>query len=275
MLALKKILLHLLGVPAYLQLLSRAFLRLFFLGLLKKSYADVYFLNKIVKKGDTCIDIGANLGYYTIPLGVLVGKTGKVIAVEPVALFNRILKKNIDAYQLQHICEILPIALGETDKGMVKMGTPEVEGIFRHGYTKIIEQNQAAEKEYKFLEIYEVPLRRPETVFSNLKKLDFIKCDVEGYEIHILPHFVSILQQFKPIVQVEIVSYDNKARIFPLFTEMDYQICILQQNQLEIIDIEATFTQSHLNYYFIPPQKLHQFFDQKTIDSILSPAAAV
>ncbi|MEM1051509.1 MAG: FkbM family methyltransferase, partial [Pseudomonadota bacterium] len=46
-----------------------------------------YWLSKhfarVINKGDTILDIGANLGYYSILAGALTGKHGRVVAVEP------------------------------------------------------------------------------------------------------------------------------------------------------------------------------------------------
>ena len=44
---------------------------------------EMEFIKEEVKEGDACIDVGANIGYYTLNLAKLVGDTGKVFSFEP------------------------------------------------------------------------------------------------------------------------------------------------------------------------------------------------
>src|SRR5689334_16415618 len=102
----KAYLFRLLGEEKYLKLLNRGFFFMYRTGLLKsnKDYAYHYFAKQLIRPGDTVVDIGANLGYYTKLFSEWVGNNGKVIAIEPVPLYNRIIKwacsgrKNIELY---------------------------------------------------------------------------------------------------------------------------------------------------------------------------------
>ncbi len=44
---------------------------------------DVRLLRQLVGPGDTVIDVGANIGHYTLQLASLVGSRGQVLAIEP------------------------------------------------------------------------------------------------------------------------------------------------------------------------------------------------
>src|SRR5690606_1920695 len=50
-------------------------------------------LSRIVKDGDTCIDVGAHLGYFSILMSALAGGRGQTLAVEPNPAIASLLRK--------------------------------------------------------------------------------------------------------------------------------------------------------------------------------------
>ena len=75
----------------------------------RKLFQDPYkILSPYVKKGFTIIDIGPGMGYFTIPLLKLVGKNGKVIAVDIqetmlMALKRRAIRSGVNANLITHL----------------------------------------------------------------------------------------------------------------------------------------------------------------------------
>jgi FkbM family methyltransferase len=58
--------------------------------------ATTNLFKKVVKEGDVVIDLGANIGYFTLLAAKLVGPTGKVFAFEPEPKNFSYLKKNVE-----------------------------------------------------------------------------------------------------------------------------------------------------------------------------------
>ncbi|MBK7108677.1 MAG: FkbM family methyltransferase [Bacteroidetes bacterium] len=113
----------------YLLILSKLYFISYRLGILKfsKAYTYHYALKQFIKSGDTVIDIGANLGYYSVLFSRWVKSLGKVFAVEPVIPVFNTLKKNTSG--LGNIT-LLNFALGDENKS-IRMANESKE---KYGY---------------------------------------------------------------------------------------------------------------------------------------------
>lgn len=212
-----KLLYRLLPLEGYLRVVSGLFFLWQRLGIGRRSEAleYVYHLEKLVAKGDHCLDIGANLGYYTRTLSRLVGPEGFVHAVEPMAPTRRVLEKNVRRHN-QNI-KIYPYALGECDRKVVMANDSAREaGYLGTGQNFVKEQPTACEVECA------AEMRRGSELFGNLPRLDFIKCDIEGYEWQVMQEMRPVLEKYRPTVLIE-TGGENRPRIISLFEELGYR----------------------------------------------------
>lgn len=65
-------------------------------------------------------------------------------------------------------------------------------------------------------------MRRGSELFAGLERLDFVKCDVEGYELIVMHELRPLLERFRPTVLIE-TGGENRPQIIELFTELDYK----------------------------------------------------
>ncbi len=244
-----KLLYRALPLEHYLRVVSKLFFIVRRLGWGRRTPAMEYVhaLTGIVKRGDVCIDAGANLGYYTRTLARLVGPQGKVYAVEPMPPVLAVLRRNVR--RCANV-EILPYALGETD-GTVRMANDTVRtaGYFGTGRNVIKEavQGTATERQGRptekrrpqpknpAVQEYTAEMRRGSRLFAECERVDFIKCDVEGYELHILRDLRPLLERFHPQVLVE-TGGENRPQVVALFRELGYEGRTLERGRWTPLD---------------------------------------
>ena len=202
---LHKILYRTLPLEGYLRAVSRLFFISYRLGLGRRSAATeyVYHLPRLAKAGDTAIDIGANLGYYARPLSEIVGTAGRVHAVEPVPVVCRVLRRNLRGCRN---VEILDCALGAENKE-ITMSNDSARETGYLGTGRNFVGDAAGEGAVTFT----ARMRRGSELFAGLERLDFVKCDVEGYELIVMRE-----------LRIE-TGGENRPQIIELFTELGYR----------------------------------------------------
>lgn len=156
--------------------------------------AELNFVSQYLRPGDGAMDIGANVGIFSVVMGATVGAQGRVFAFEPVASNVLRLEKNLRKNALGNV-KIFPLALGASDGEMqLRMATDpayaslrEVEGGLGNGA--------------------DVPtqVRRLDGVWETLgcPPIALVKIDVEGAEMDVLRGAVRFLTICRPTLLVE------------------------------------------------------------------------
>ena len=255
----KKILLFTLGEKKYLSLLANSFQKIYKTALAGKNDQDVYFLKNIIEAGNYCIDIGAHLGYYTCELSALVGKSGCVIAIEPMSKFNKVLenllrKRNVDNVVLKQV------ALGG-DGDFVEMGIPQVNKMKKFAYARVMQSSAHLE----YIESEKVKNETGDHLFLNLPRVDFIKCDVEGLEVPVFSSMMNTLEKHHPILLCELADNKERIALYEMIKHLGYESYILKNKKLFWLDVYSEERAISHNHYFIPKQrteKLRMFINQ-------------
>ena len=167
--------------------------QVYFLGLWDEPGSN--FLKKNLKRGDVFIDIGANIGCYTLIASKLVGEEGRVIAFEPIKEVFEKLIFNVELNKLSNVDLNRKAVYSETAVLEFFLASSENMGmssIFHHD----TENGKTEKVEAVSLDDY----------FSayGLKRADIIKIDVEGSEIFALRGMKRVLKDYRPLVIMEI-----------------------------------------------------------------------
>ena len=140
--------------------------------------------------GDTVLDIGANLGAYTLRYSRLVGPRGKVHAFEPEPLTFRLLSFNI-AFNHAGNATAFQEAVGDWNGTADFFISPTVTN------HSMVDRDPRARR-------IQVPLTTIDTFQEEHVPPDLVKIDVEGFEMNVLKGAAGTLTSRRPRLQVEV-----------------------------------------------------------------------
>jgi len=170
---------------------------------------ELKLFNDYVHKGDTVLDIGANIGTHTLWFANRVGENGWVGAFEPQRLIFQTLCANMALNSIQNVdCRQLGV------------------GSFRR-LVKIPPLNPIVENNFGGLSITEHEKGDEVAICTiddmNLGKCDFIKIDVEGMEPEVLQGGMNTIVLCRPVMYIEVDREENMELIQVLLEELKYK----------------------------------------------------
>jgi FkbM family methyltransferase len=157
---------------------------------------DVCALIQSRPHGETMLDIGANVGYFTLLMVKQAGRDGRVIAFEPVPAVHALLCENLRLNNCtQASAERMALADLETFETMRSERDSPVP------FTARLADDGDCRVAVGTLDRY--------VEASGLKALDFVKIDVEGAEDRVVRGMSGTLRTFKPDILLEIHKDDG------------------------------------------------------------------
>lgn len=170
------------------------------------------YLKENLKRGQTFIDVGANVGYFTLLASQLVGPEGKVYAFEPGQEAFQLLVKNVEFNKCTNVVLIQKAISSQTGRAKL-FGYGKDGDTGRQGLTKVEDRDEAwlsrnparRESSWSFVDATKLAEVLPEGLIP-----DFIKVDVEGGEKDALEGMRDILLQGKSTLVLEDESENLK-----------------------------------------------------------------
>ncbi len=206
---------------------------------------ELQMMENLLKDGDTCFDVGANIGWHSMNLA-LSNRTINIVSFEPVPTTYNSLIENI---QLNSITNILTF-----NEGLSKSSG------FNDFYFKKTVTGNSSLKNLTGDPDVEIIRCKFTTLDEFSSKIDFkpsfIKIDVEGAELLVLEGGINTIKSCKPIIFAEILrkfseKFDyNPNSIFQLLSDLDYNAYTLNQKKLipfNTMDERTTQT----NFFFL------------------------
>jgi len=154
----------------------------------------------------TFIDIGAHIGYYSLKAATLVGPNGHVLSIEPNPQTLPKLRGNIEASGARTVT-VWPVACAASESTLELYAAPESNT----GESSLSKENASQEGAAPMA--YSVPARPLDAIVKEAKldRVDVIKIDVEGAEFEVLKGAANTLDEYRPVLIVELVENQLKS----------------------------------------------------------------
>jgi FkbM family methyltransferase len=187
-------------------------------------------IKQVLKPGMVMVDVGANIGYFSLLAASLTGGTGKVISFEPVY-------DNCDLIHLSSMAngftniQVHPLAVSDHES----LAALEIDG----------SNGNITESDLMTVPEKEIPLHdqlaRTVTLdyaLRNERKIDVVKIDIEGKEMCAWKGMLQLIRQHRPVVFSEFFPrlLESRSNVEPVaylnaIQEYGYELFVLQPNE--------------------------------------------
>jgi FkbM family methyltransferase len=156
---------------------------------------------KLLKRGDTYVDVGAHIGFHTLVARSYVGETGKVIAVEPQPYNCHKILTNWRANKFENL--VLFIAAVGENNGHIPLHSQNPTDTARLSLSLEPVNDQP--------QVFHVPLMRLDNILEGqrIRHVRLLKIDVEGYELETLTGLGACSEMVENII-LEVLETSNE-----------------------------------------------------------------
>ena len=182
-------------------------------------YRELLFLHDYLRTDMVLLDVGANIGEYSIFAAKRLTQ-GTVVAFEPVPALRKMLDENIEINQFTNVI-VKPFGLSDAVGffPIYFVGENENEGQATF-FPGLLQNQRSVKAELKKLDV--------EWDQLSLNRLDFIKMDIEGSELKALRGAQNVIARFRPLVMLEVSEVTYQAAgyslkdVYDFFEPMNY-----------------------------------------------------
>jgi FkbM family methyltransferase len=219
-------------------------------------------LQILSKDSKLILDVGANVGYYTIELSRLLASDGKLLSFEPVDDSYLELQKNIEINHIKNAVQTFQLGLSDSESE-IDIFLPQTSGSSAASL-----RNLHPEEDYKIQRIKTTTL---DQVFGAMEggHCDLIKIDVEGGELQVIQGGIETIKKFKPIIFAELLRKWSAAfsyspnDVLEILQNLGYTCWGVSEvlREIEVFDESDTET----NFLFV-----HERETKETMDKLLT-----
>ena len=239
-------------------------------------YVPEQIIQKFCKPGNVVMDIGANIGEWTLHMAKMVGETGRVFSIDPIPSMTQALKKTIAVNNLSQV-SVSQYAMSNKI-GHSKLVTPfDKDNRVKLGWSRLTGDEEYCSpeelmtatyrgiKEVAKINTIEVQTITLDSFISEkcIERLDFIKIDVEGHERWVVEGGLQTLKTLKPSLVIEAGAEkkkEDREKIADQLRTLGYEIFgvilyggIAEVTWSQYLEMKSPFTsQAAVDVLFLP-----------------------
>jgi len=155
-------------------------------------------LLRLLRPGDVFVDVGANIGYFSVLAASVVGAQGAVFAFEPDPDNYRLLRANAELNGLEHCITAVEAALSDTaGEGQLYLSADNLG------------DHQVYAGDWQRRSVPIALVRGSEYLAPRLQRLDLLKVDTQGAEFQVMVGLLPLLQELAqpPRIIIELTPH--------------------------------------------------------------------
>ena len=186
---------------------------------------------KLLRKGDVVVDVGANIGYFSLLFSRCVGTDGHVYSFEPVPQLASSIRKNADLNQYKQIT-LSNLALSDhSGQARFYVGPEDNSGL------SSLRQPRGSSG------TLDVTLARFDDIFSDSENIALVKIDVEGAELAVLRGMNEYLRSKHPYILIEVTNRflkemgDSEQNLLAYMQDLGYCCYVIGDTRIELLQL--------------------------------------
>lgn len=190
---------------------------------------ETTFILNTLRPEMTFMDVGANIGYYTVLAARILGETGKVISIEPESRNFDLLRRNVEINHLTN-CRLFQMGLGSRI-GNARIYTSSIN----FGDHRVYDSGDTRGSQ-------EVSIKTGDAVLKEVgvSRVDMIKMDVQGFETQVLEGLTETLERNQQLIVLTEFWPDgmrlaggDPEKFLHILEKAGFEVALLNKNAVE------------------------------------------
>ena len=201
-------------------------------------------LEKFIPADGVVLDVGAHAGQFA-KLFSKIASNGMVISVEPGSYSRSILRLALYFNRRRNVV-VVPSALGSSSGVEILRLPQKRKGSYGFGLSHIAGVKNDLSERFDVVSDIVVSVRLDDLATKmNMDRLDFIKADIEGWEMRMIAGGLETIKRFRPVIYLELIDSslqragDSLASAWETLSGIGYAPYIMDETTMKLTPLHS------------------------------------